>query len=101
MATDALLYEILINKSKLKPLSSNADNADNAGNDFVDIPLNAFSLNKSSKDNSLHTTNQIFTLECQSSHVVMNNIEEFNKYIKTEVPGLIAKFEKSMIGKYA
>jgi hypothetical protein len=98
MATDALLYEILINKSKLKPLSSNVGDT---GDNFVDIPLNAFSLNCSIKHNPLDTTNQIFTHECQGSYIVMNNIEEFNTYLKTEARALISKFEKTLIGKYA
>lgn len=103
MATDALLYEILINKSKLKPLSSNV-----AG-DLVDIPLtsSAFSLSNNvivdeahfNAENHLATANQIFTQECMSSTIVKDNITKFNDFIRTEAPLLILKFEKSLIGK--
>jgi hypothetical protein len=100
MATDALLYEILINKSKLKPLNSNAD-------ELVDIPLTAFTLSNNvvvdeahfNTDNHLATANQIFTQECLSSIVIKDNVLMFNDFVKTEIPLMITKFEKSLIGK--
>lgn len=103
MATDALLYEILINKSKLKPLSSNV------ADELVDIPLtaSAFTLSNNvvvdeahfNADNYLATANQIFTQECMSSTIIKDNITKFNDFIKAEAPLLILKFEKSLIGK--
>lgn len=100
MATDALLYEILINKSKLKPLNSNA-------NDFVDVPLKAFTLSNNvvvdeahfNTKNHLTTANQIFMQECLSSSLIKDHVLKFNDFLKAEVPLMIAKFEKSLIGK--
>lgn len=103
MATDALLYEILINKSKLKPLNSNV------ADELVDIPLTttAFTLSNNvvvdeshfNAINHLATANQIFTQECLSSTVIKDNVMKFNEFLKTEIPSMIVKFEKSLIGK--
>lgn len=100
MASDALLYEILINKSKLKPLSSNAE-------DSVDIPLKAFTLSNNvvvdeahfNANSHLTTANQIFTQECLASSLVKEHILKFNDFVKAEVPLIIHKFEKTLLGK--
>lgn len=92
MANDALLYEILVNKSKLKPLNSNvAFSLTERSQDLLQCDVTQF-------DNA---ANQFFMKQCTSSDVVRNHEQEFLTFLKHELPILLSKFEKSLLGKHS
>lgn len=93
MSENALLYQLLINKQKLKPLNIKQ-------NDESPQKL-TFHLNDNvyNDDNILYHANQIFIKYCKSSTIIKNNIKLFNEFLEDEMPSLINKFEKYSIGK--
>ena len=88
MSENALLYELLVNKQKVKSLSSKQN----------EEHVLTFTLN-TDDDNIFDNTNQIFKKYCQSSSTIKNNITLFNDFLELEMPLLINKFEKYSIGK--
>lgn len=90
MAENALLYELLINKQKMKPLNTNPKEEQSL----------IFNLGDSNDTkNILDNTNQIFNSYCTSSTTVKDNVSLFNEFLEGELPLLINKFEKYCIGK--
>jgi hypothetical protein len=104
MTENALLFELLINKSKLKPLNNNNNNNNNNN---ISSPLHK-DVNDTSiildekhfiSNDFLLETNQILTKHCLQSILVKNNIELFNTFLDTEMPSLLSKFDKYCMGK--
>lgn len=100
MENNALLYEILINKAKLKPLNSNdltvpevAPKDFSLVNRIVDEKH--FACDTSEPTEAI----QFFTQECLASKTVCNNKDAFGAFLKAEVPLLLNKFEKTIVGK--
>jgi hypothetical protein len=95
MSENALLYQLLVNKQKLRPLNIKQDeqqqnlvfHLDNNNDDVVN------------DNNILHHTNQIFNKHCKSSHTVTDNVKLFNEFLENEMPLIISKFEKYSLGK--
>lgn len=90
MSENALLYELLVNKQKVKLLN-------NKHNDEQSLTFALKGLED--EDNIFDNTNQIFSKYCESSATVKNNIKLFNDFLEAELPTLINKFEKYSIGK--
>jgi len=102
MENNALLYEILINKSKLKPLSSNGETVpEPSPSNFSFTSLTRIVDEKHFAYNNNEPTEaiQFFTQECMSSKTVCDNKEAFAVFLRTEVPLLLTKFEKTIVGK--
>jgi hypothetical protein len=94
MAENALLYELLINKQKMKPLNSNSQPKTKEEHSLI------FNLGDTNDANNiLDSTNQIFKSHCKSSNTVKDNVSLFNDFLEAELPLLINKFEKYCIGK--
>jgi hypothetical protein len=92
MSENALLYQLLVNKQKLKPLNINKEEQ----HQNLTFHLNNDVVN----DNDiLYHSNQIFNKHCKSSNVVKDNVKLFNEFLEDEIPLLINKFEKYSIGK--
>ena len=92
MSENALLYQLLVNKQKLKPLNIKQDEQ----HQNLTFHLNNDVVN----DNDiLYHSNQIFNKHCKSSNVVKDNVKLFNEFLEDEIPLLINKFEKYSIGK--
>ena len=92
MSENALLYQLLINKQKLKPLNNKQDEKQNVTFHLDDNITN-------NDNNILYHTNQIFNKHCKSSNTLKDNIKLFNEFLEDEMPLLINKFEKYCIGK--
>lgn len=93
MSENALLYQLLVNKQKLKSLNFKQDD---------ESPQKlTFHLNDDicNDNNILYHANQIFNKYCKSSTIVINNVKLFNEFLEDEIPLLINKFEKYSIGK--
>lgn len=89
MSENALLYQLLVNKQKLKPLNIKEDESSQKLTFHLD----------NNDNNILHHANQIFIKYCNSSIIIKNNINLFHEYLEDEMPSLINKFEKYSIGK--
>lgn len=92
MSENALLYQLLVNKQKLKPLNIKQDEQQQNLTFHLDDDV----IND---NDTLHRTNQIFNKHCKSSNKINNNIKLFNEFLEEEMPLLINKFEKYSIGK--
>jgi hypothetical protein len=90
MAENALLYELLINKQKIKPLNAKPK---------VEQSLTFNLVDNNDTNIIFDNTNQIFNNHCKSSDTVKDNVALFNEFIEAELPLLINKFEKYCIGK--
>lgn len=97
MADNDLLYELLINKQKVKSLNTLVKTSDN--DNSMSVINNDTTIQSSIIDDSFTTTNQIFIKHCQQSSTVQNNLDKFNTFIDNELPILLIKFEKHCMGK--
>lgn len=87
MSENALLYELLVNKQKMKTLSNKQEKEQQSL---------TFTLDDT---DILHNTNQIFSMYCKSSSTIKDNVHLFNEFLESELPLLVNKFEKHCIGK--
>lgn len=92
MSENALLYQLLVNKQKLKPLNIKQDESSQKLTFHLDS-------NDDNDDNILYHANQIFNKYCKSSTIIKDNTKLFNEFLEDEMPLLINKFEKYSIGK--
>lgn len=90
MSESALLYQLLVNKQKVKSL--------NIKQDEQQTNL-TFHLEDDDDNKFLHHSNQIFIKYCKSSNTIKDNVSLFNTFLEDEMPLLINKFEKYVIGK--
>lgn len=95
MSENALLYQLLVNKQKLKPLNIKQDEQ----HQKVTFHLEDNNYDLINNNNVLYRTNQIFNKHCKSSNTIKDNIQLFNEFLEEEMPSLINKFEKYSIGK--
>lgn len=95
MSENALLYQLLVNKQKLKPLNTKQDDKQQNLTFHLDGNID----DVIDENNILCRTNQIFNKHCKSSNTISNNIKLFNEFLEEEMPLLINKFEKYSIGK--
>lgn len=94
MSENALLYQLLVNKQKLKPLNIKQEQQQNLVFHLDD------NHNDTNDDNKiLYHSNQIFIKHCKSSDTIKDNIKLFTQFLEEEMPVLISKFEKYSIGK--
>lgn len=93
MSENALLYQLLINKQKLKPLNVKQDEPQQ----HLTFCLDDNVINDT--NNILYHSNQIFNKYCKSSQTVMYNVKLFNEFLEDEMPLIINKFEKFSLGK--
>lgn len=96
MSENALLYQLLVNKQKLKPLNIKQDEYQQKLKFHLDDDTNDDVIDE---NNILYRTNQIFNKYCRSSTAINNNIKLFNEFLEAEMSILINKFEKYSIGK--
>lgn len=89
MSENALLYQLLVNKQKLKPLNIKQEESSQKLTFHLD----------SNDDDILNHAIQIFNKYCKSSTIIKDNTKLFNDFLEEEMPLLINKFEKYSIGK--
>lgn len=89
MSENALLYQLLVNKQKLKPLNIKQEESSQKLTFHLD----------SNDDDILNHAIQIFNKYCKSSTIIKDNTQLFNDFLEEEMPLLINKFEKYSIGK--
>lgn len=104
MADNALFAEFLVNKSKLKPLSSSTQNVQTFQFQTTKLP-SVSNDNFQSKLPSVCTiqklqeANQIFNDTLTSSTMAQKKPDLFLSFIQTELPVFFSKFDKYCHGK--
>lgn len=91
MDDTALFANLLVNKSKLKPLSASQSNQP---------PQSTFTPCVNLDDEVLSGVNQIFAHALQKGNLTVDDAENFLEFMRQEIHHIIGKYRKSCQGKH-
>lgn len=95
MSNNALLYELLINKQKVKSLNNKNNLTNEVDTDNTPEPTDT---TQESQDIFRKTFDVMFR-HCEQSQTIRDNINIFNEFLDNEMPLLTSKFNKYLVGK--